>query len=156
MNGWGFTPPFPSQRRDKPRLTQGSHEPQIQRIALIGVRARHMRCERPWRLRAGHKAHPAAAFGLQIVDRPCLMCPTDLMRDMIGTSTKTAPSFAIINLPATYISYGLIASLVGLLVANLLISSPGFGLYYAALFAGLCTAFLIFADVVVIGEGETS
>ena len=69
---------------------------------------------------------------------------------------KVGASFAIINLPATYIVYGLVASVLGLLVANLLVSAPGFGLYYAALFAGMTTAFLIFADVVVIGDGEAS
>jgi hypothetical protein len=69
---------------------------------------------------------------------------------------KLGASFAIINSPATYIVYGLIASVVGLLVTNLSVSAPGFGLYYAALFAGLSSVFLVFADVVVTGDGETS
>ena len=94
--------------------------------------------------------HTASALYLALM-LPLLLFAVYLPLRKLGTH-----SFAIINSPATYIVYGLIASVVGLLVTNLLVSAPGFGLYYAALFAGMTTAFLIFADVVVIGDGETS
>ena len=85
-----------------------------------------------------------------------LMFPLLLFTVYLPLRKLDAHSFTVINLPVTYISYGLIASLLGLLVANLLVSAPGFGLYYAALFSGMCTAFLIFADVVVVGDDEAS
>ena len=85
-----------------------------------------------------------------------LMFPLLLFSVYLPLRKLGTHSFTVINLPATYISYGLIASLLGLLVANLMVSAPGFGLYYAALFAGMCTTFLIFADVVVVGDNEAS
>jgi hypothetical protein len=85
-----------------------------------------------------------------------LMFPLLLFAVYLPLRKLGARSFAIINSAATYIVYGLIASVVGLLVTNLLVSAPGFGLYYAALFAGLSSVFLVFADVVVTGDGETS
>ena len=85
-----------------------------------------------------------------------LMFPLLLFAVYLLLRKLGAHSFAIINSPATYIVYGLIAAVVGLLVTNLLVSAPGLGLYYAALFVGLSSVFLIFADVVVIGDGETS
>ena len=68
-----------------------------------------------------------------------------------------AGSFLVINLPVTYLGYGLMAAVVGLLVVNLLVvPTPGFGLYYAALLALLSSVFIAFADVVIIGDDETS
>jgi hypothetical protein len=66
-----------------------------------------------------------------------------------------AHSFVIISPSVTYITYGLLASVVGLLVSNLLVATPSFGLYYAALFVVMVTVFLVFADVVLISDDET-
>ena len=47
--------------------------------------------------------------------------------------------------------------MIGLLVVNLLgVPTPGFGLYYAALLAGLAAIFLAFADVVITEDDEAS
>ena len=66
-----------------------------------------------------------------------------------------ARSFLIMNLPITFIGYGLFAAGFVLLVVNLLVSAPSFALYYAALLTVLVTVFLSFADVVVIGHDES-
>lgn len=85
-----------------------------------------------------------------------VMFPLLLFAIYLPLRKPGAHSFAIANPPVTYIGYGLIASLVGLLVVNLSVLAPGFGLYYAALFLGMTTVFLLFADAVVIGEVEDS
>ncbi len=92
------------------------------------------------------------ASALQIV----LMVPFGLFSVYLPLRTLGTQSFAIISLPITYITYGLVASVIGLLVANLLIPAAGFGYYYAALFAGMVTVFLVFADAVVIGDDKLS
>jgi len=54
----------------------------------------------------------------------------------------------VMNLPVTILLWFLTAVSVGALIANVLVvSAPGFRLYYATLLAGLCVVFLTFADV---------
>ena len=66
-------------------------------------------------------------------------------------------SLIVINMPVTYLVHGLVAAALGLLVINLVgVPTPDFGLYYAALLAGLVAVFFVFADAVVIGDNETS
>ncbi len=68
-----------------------------------------------------------------------------------------AHSFLVINLPFSFLGYGLLAAVYVLLGINLLaVSMPGFGLYYAALLAGLGGVFIGFADVVLTGDDKTS
>ncbi len=71
--------------------------------------------------------------------------------------TLGASILRVINLPVTYVGYGLMAAMLGLLVVNLLgVPTPGFGLYYASLLAGLAAIFLAFADVVITEDDEAS
>ncbi len=68
-----------------------------------------------------------------------------------------ASILVVINLPVTYVGVGITTAMVGLLVVNLLgVPTPGFGLYYAALLAGLAAIFLAFADVVITEDDEAS
>ena len=62
----------------------------------------------------------------------------------------------VLNWPATYFIYGLSVAVFVLLLVNAWgVPEPGFGLYYAALLAGMATVFLSFADVVVRDHEES-
>ncbi len=66
-----------------------------------------------------------------------------------------ASILVVINLPVTYVGFGIATVTPGLLVVNLLgVPTPGFGLYYAALLTFLAAVFFAFADIVV--DDETS
>ena len=70
--------------------------------------------------------------------------------------TLGASILFVINFPVTYVGYGLMAAMFGLLLVNLGVPTPGFGLYYAVLLVGLILVFLAFSDVVVTGDDDAS
>jgi hypothetical protein len=67
-------------------------------------------------------------------------------------------SVVLINLPITLISNALAALTFVVLLLNLVgvPGPPGFGLYYTAQLMGLTVVFVLFADVVVGADGESS
>jgi hypothetical protein len=69
-----------------------------------------------------------------------------------------ANRYVIINAPVSFIAWALVVVMLGALLLNLLgvPTAPGFGLYYLALLSGLTVSFLVFADVVLIGDRDDS
>ena len=67
-------------------------------------------------------------------------------------------SVILISLPVTLVTNALNAAVFGALLLNLVgvPMVPGFGLYYSAQLIGLTVVFVLFADVVVGADGESS
>ncbi len=74
----------------------------------------------------------------------------------VRTPGLSRSAIMVLNWPATYLIYGLSVTVFVLLLVNAWgVPEPGFGLYYAALLAGMATVFLSFADVVVRDHEES-
>ena len=55
----------------------------------------------------------------------------------------------VMNAPVSVVVWSLAAAAYALLIVNLLVvSAPGFGLYYVSMLAGFVSVFFVFADVV--------